>query len=214
MTLIDLQGKVLYSGDKEVKKAYLGGNVFYSLGPIEPGQFQIPGMYGANTLSSSINKYSLIGYTLNNNTYTYTNFALFDTTWFTLAGTPPSQFYTPRIVTSHKTKSGGSINLGMQEGYAFKVYYPSAAGNYVLKYDAKTFVGETNAGYFSKTNDATDNIGSYQTYTTEWASYYEPPVNMPDTTTDYIFHMRLQREPGNLGRVQFANFEFIPADLL
>ena len=57
MTLIDLRGKALYSGDKEVKKAYLGMNKFYSLGPsIEPGQFAIPGMYGADTLSSSINK--------------------------------------------------------------------------------------------------------------------------------------------------------------
>lgn len=31
MTLIDLQGKALYSGDKEVQKAYLGDNVFYQL---------------------------------------------------------------------------------------------------------------------------------------------------------------------------------------
>lgn len=49
MTLIDLQGKVLYSGDKEVQKAFLGTNRFYSLGPsIEPGQFAVPGAYDFN----------------------------------------------------------------------------------------------------------------------------------------------------------------------
>ena len=45
MTLIDLQGKALYSGDKEVQKAYLGGNVFYSLRQsIEPYAYKPTGM--------------------------------------------------------------------------------------------------------------------------------------------------------------------------
>ena len=215
MTLIDLQGKVLYSGDKPVKKAYLGGNAFYSLRQsIEPGQFQIPGMYGAGTTVTRVNRYSTVGYTWNGTTKKYSTFGLIEDTWFSVAGTAPDLYFNPKLQSAAKTESGGSISIAMQTGFAFKVYYPSAAGDYVLKYDARTFAGETNAGYFSKTSDAIDNIGSPQTYTTEWASYYEPPVNMPNTTTGYTFLLRLQREPGALGRVQFANFEFIPADLL
>lgn len=209
MTLIDLQGKALYSGDKEVKKAYFGGNAFYSLGPsIEPGRFQIPGMYGANTLASSSIKVTLYGYQMGGE---YTSYLR---EWFPLGGATPNQFFYSYLRADMMTKSGGSINLGMQTGSPFKAYLPSAAGNYVLKYDARTFQGHTNAGYFSKTYEAIDNIGSYQKYTTEWASYYEPPTNVINTAVGYTFYLRLQREPGALGMVQFANFEFIPANLL
>ena len=208
MTLIDLQGKALYSGDKEVKKAYFGGNVFYSLGPsIEPGRFQIPGMYGANTLASSVNSVAIYGYMSGGLT-------TIQSRWFQLGGVTPNHYFYPYLKADATTTSGGSTKLGMKSGQAFKAYLPSAAGNYVLKYDARTFPGHTNAGYFSKTHEAIDNIGSFQTYTTEWASYYEPPTNVINTAIGYTFYMRLQREPGDLGRVQFANFEFIPANLL
>ena len=209
MTLIDLQGKALYSGDKEVKKAYFGGNVFYSLGPsIEPGKFQIPGMYGANTLASSSISSSLYGYTLSN------EFISFHRVWFPLGGATPNQYFYSYLRADMVTTRGGSTKLGMKIGSPFKAYTPSAAGNYVLKYDARTSPGQTNAGYFSKTSSTTDDIGSFQTYTTEWASYYEPPINVINTAAGYTFYLRLQREPGDLGSVQFANFEFIPADLL
>lgn len=182
---------------------------------IEPGQFQIPGMYGANTLESSVYPYTIIGYTWNATTKKYSVMEFFKDTWFSVAGTAPDLRFDPKVNSALKTESGGNISTGMKLGFAFRAYYPSAAGDYVLKYDARTYYSySTNAGYFSKTNDATDNIGSYQTYTTEWASYYEPPVNMPNTTTGYTFFLRLQREPGDLGQIQFANFEFIPADLL
>ena len=61
MTLIDLQGKVLYSGDKEVKKAYLGGNVFYSLRQksIEPYAYKPTGMlYAYDFTQGSTEPYS------------------------------------------------------------------------------------------------------------------------------------------------------------
>ena len=45
MTLFDLRGKKMYVGNQEVKKAYLGGNVFYSLGQsIEPYAYKPTGM--------------------------------------------------------------------------------------------------------------------------------------------------------------------------
>ena len=215
MTLIDLQGKALYSGDKPVKKAYLGGNAFYVLRQsIEPGQFQIPGMYGAKTTISRVNRFSIVGYTWNGTTKKYSTFGLIEDTWFSEAGTAPGLYFNPKLQSQAKTESGGSVSIAAQLGFVFKVYSPGAAGNYVLKYDARTSPGQTNAGYFSKTYEAIDNIGSYQTYTPEWASYYEPPINVINTATGYTFYMRLQREPGALGGVQFANFEFIPANLL
>ena len=60
MTLIDLQGKALYSGDKEVKKAYLGGNVFYSLRQsIEPYAYKQTGMlYAYDFTQGSTEPYS------------------------------------------------------------------------------------------------------------------------------------------------------------
>ena len=61
MTLIDLQGKALYSGDKEVKKAYLGGNVFYSLRQksIEPYAYKPTGMlYAYDFTQGSTEPYS------------------------------------------------------------------------------------------------------------------------------------------------------------
>lgn len=188
----------------------------YRLGPnIEPGQFQIPGMYGANTLESSVYPYTIIGYTWNATTKKYSDMVFFKDTWFSVAGTAPDLRFNPKVNSALKTESGGNISTGMKLGPAFRAYYPSAAGDYVLKYDAMTHLPySTNAGYFSKTSDAIDNIGSYQTYTTEWATYYEPPINMPNTTTGYTFYLRLQREPGDLGHIQFANFEFIPVDLL
>ena len=45
MTLFDLRGKKMYVGNQEVKKAYLGGNVFYSLRQsIEPYAYKPTGM--------------------------------------------------------------------------------------------------------------------------------------------------------------------------
>ena len=45
MTLFDLRGKKMYVGNQEVEKAYLGGNVFYSLGQsIEPYAYKPTGM--------------------------------------------------------------------------------------------------------------------------------------------------------------------------
>lgn len=61
MTLIDLQGKALYSGDKEVQKAYLGGNVFYSLRQksIEPYAYKPTGMlYAYDFTQGSTEPYS------------------------------------------------------------------------------------------------------------------------------------------------------------
>ena len=65
MTLIDLQGKALYSGDKEVKKAYLGGNVFYSLRQksIEPYAYKPTGMlYAYDFTQGSTEPYSTSDY--------------------------------------------------------------------------------------------------------------------------------------------------------
>ena len=199
----------MYVGNQEIANAYFGGNVFYSLGPsIEPGRFQIPGMYGANTLASSSIRAELYGYTSGG------DFTSLLREWFSLGGATPNQYFHSYLRSGMTTTKGGSTTLGMKIGSPFKAYLPSAAGNYVLKYDARTFPGHTNAGYFSKTHEATDNIGSFQTYTTEWASYYEPPINVINTAVGYAFYLRLQREPGALGMVQFANFEFIPAALL
>ena len=60
MTLIDLQGKALYSGDKEVEKAYLGGNVFYSLRQsIKPYAYKQTGMlYAYDFTQGSTEPYS------------------------------------------------------------------------------------------------------------------------------------------------------------
>ena len=60
MTLFDLRGKKMYVGNQEVKKAYFGGNVFYSLGQsIEPYAYKPTGMlYAYDFTQGSTEPYS------------------------------------------------------------------------------------------------------------------------------------------------------------
>ena len=60
MTLFDLRGKKMYVGNQEVKKAYLGGNVFYSLSQsIEPYAYKPTGMlYAYDFTKGSTEPYS------------------------------------------------------------------------------------------------------------------------------------------------------------
>lgn len=228
MTLIDLQGKALYAGNKEIQRAYLGEERFYGKpNEVPRGLYGIPGFYeyvehptsGSFTMNGATVSDTIAYYRQNgsfNNTITYapvsrTRPFLYDDSGKAVRDDDGKTVFEDNYYRSstNNDRYDRDGNILMPNHLVFNPYRPGA-GRYYLRYEAKNFdPSHQNSIYFSRERSPSRDNSRFHALTDEW-KLYEEPVKEYTSTTDFFFYLTHEHNDGATGRVMLKNFEMIP----